>query len=92
MAEGAGGNTGPFDITILTLLENQSEIQINVSERTGATVSPTLASPSVGCVAVRVTWPALPGRERMKPPPPPPRAASDYRPRKRRPWNVRPTA
>jgi hypothetical protein len=23
MAEGAGGNTGPFDITILTLLENE---------------------------------------------------------------------
>ena len=34
MAERAGGNTGPFDVQILILLENKSEIQISVSERT----------------------------------------------------------
>jgi hypothetical protein len=34
MAERAGWNTGPFDTRILSLLENKSEIQISVSERT----------------------------------------------------------
>jgi hypothetical protein len=76
MAERAGGNTGPFDITILILLGDLIEIQIRVSERTEATVTPTLASPSVACVAARVTRPARPGA----------------RSRKRRPWNVRPRA
>ena len=69
MAERAGGNTGPFDITILILLVDQVEIQIRVSERTEATVTPTLASPSVGCVAARV-HPAGPARRALSKAPP----------------------
>ena len=45
MAERAGWNTGPFDITILIFLENKRKIQINVSERSLGDCQPDAGFP-----------------------------------------------
>ena len=48
MAERAGWNTGPFDIKPLIVLENKSEIQINVSERSLGDCQPHAGFPQRG--------------------------------------------
>jgi len=55
MAERAGWNTGPLDINFLILLENKSEIQINVSERTLGDCHSDVGFPSAAYVAERIT-------------------------------------